>query len=315
MKAHSSARLLIPCAIILLAAAGGLAAPIIVTNGPYRCTFYNNGDSDGYNTGAADWTATQMGDVAAGIATWTAHIADIPVRLLDLHLFWYNWADSTLGNSYNPIVGDTVTAWTMTELIWREGYDYDIGGIDASLTFDIDAAGYAWNFGAGAPAAGEIDFRSVTAHEFGHCIGFVSTYMTNSDAWWSGGLTAFDQHLEDSAGNRAVAGGVGVPGNFNQNDDPVYFTGDNAKAAYGGNPVPIYAPAAYAPGSSLTHLDEASFPTALMTPFLGLGQSARTLSAVERGMLRDMGWTLAIPEPNVILLVFEIGRASCRERV
>ena len=49
--------------------------------------------------------------------------------------------------------------------------------VETHGAFDIhycDAAGMGWNFGSAAPAANEIDFRSVITHEIGHSLGFRS---------------------------------------------------------------------------------------------------------------------------------------------
>jgi hypothetical protein len=292
--------------------------PVTQTIGPWNCTFYNNGDTDGTQTGQQDWSAQQKADVAASLGIWANRIADVSVRQLELHLFWYNFAGGTLGSSYNPIWGDGTTAWSQTELVWREAYNPG-ASTDARIVYDTDAAGYSWNFGAGAPGAGQIDFRSVITHEVGHCVGFLHTYQAGSDTFWSGGLTEMSKYFRDDAGNRPKPGTTGTPGNFNQSDNPVWFDGPHAMAANGGNPVAIYAPATYAAGSSLSHVNEATYWDDLMSPFIGLGQSPRTPSALDWAMLEDFGWTLnAVPAPGAaaasVLLFAVVGLTVVRRR-
>ena len=192
------------------------------------------------------------------------------------------------------------------------------GGYDLSIRFDSSVSGFSWNFGADNPAGGEADFRSVVAHEIGHGLGFASTYEVGgvADTWWSGGITAWDSYLEDSAGVSPAVGGVGDTGNFNELDDPVFFTGPAAVAAYGGN-VPVYAPPTYAGGSSLSHLDETTFGSSLMTPIYTIGTVVREPSDVEWGAMEDIGWnfaTAAIPEPSSVLILGLASLAALRRR-
>jgi hypothetical protein len=94
-------------------------------------------------------------------------------------------------------------------------------------------------------------------------------------------------------------GTTGTPGNFNETDNPVYFDGAAAKAANGGSDVAIYAPTTYSSGSSLSHLDESTFPNALMSPSIGLGQEIRQPTSLEWAMMTDMGWQI-VPEPGTV---------------
>lgn len=305
--------------VLALLASGGQATPVVRNVGPFTVTFYNYGDSDGVETGQQDWTTEQMDDVASGIEVWDNGLANVPGRQINMHAFWINFPGSILGGSYSPSYGDTVNAWTYPERIWRDGINL-VGqwtGFDTIIEYDTDAAGFAWNFGADAPAAGEIDFRSVIAHEIGHSIGFYDTYDDYDDTWGNNwgtagnpygfagyrGLTQWDQHLRDDNNNRPANGSTGTPGNFNQLDNPVWWTGTIANALYGG-PVPIYAPSTYQPGSSLSHLNGVDVPGALMKPSIGLGVMFRQPLPVEWAMMQDMGWTLQsdIAEPATLIL-------------
>ncbi|MBI3691355.1 MAG: hypothetical protein HY239_12070, partial [Mycolicibacterium aromaticivorans] len=77
----------------------------------------------------------------------------------------------------------------------------------------------------------------------------------------------------------------------------LYFNGANAVAAYGGL-VPIFTPEEYDGGSSIAHTDDNTFngtikPRDLMNAQDPFGPGPRTLSALDRGVLRDLGYTLA----------------------
>ncbi|MBM4020535.1 MAG: hypothetical protein FJ288_19830, partial [Planctomycetes bacterium] len=250
-----------------------------------------------------------MDDVTASFAVWADRITNTAGRQVEFHLFWYNFTGSTLASASGPTNGNGTTAWTYAEHVWRDGVDYTgpWSKFDASISFDTNAAGTpgGWNFGTGAPASNQIDFRSVVVHEVGHPLGFMPTYYSGSDLWglcWGTafdpsasagyrGLTQWDQNLRDDAGNRPAKQSTGTPGNFNQLDNPVWFTGANAVAYYGGN-VPVYAPTTYSGGSSLSHLDETLLPNALMSPFVSQGQVVRQPTRLEWEILKDLGWSV-----------------------
>lgn len=165
-------------------------------------------------------------------------------------------------------------------------------------------ASYSWTY-SGPVAAGTYDFQAVAMHELLHSFGFISYTTTSAGAGLSGGNTRsiFDQYLCNSAGiplfssdatfNTAGVGSIltnGVSGD-------VFFNGPNAVAAFGGL-VPIYSPAIYVLGSSLSHLDGTVLGNNifLMTQSFATGPAVESLSPVELGILRDLGYS-AVPEP------------------
>lgn len=323
-------------AAVALLASSPVFAVSVYNFGPFTASFYGNGESDGTYTGIQNWTSTQINDIASAIATWDNGISNAPGRQIQVHLFWHEFDGSTIGSTYNPIYGDGATSWTYAEHIWRDG-SATAGpwtGFDSVIQFDKGAgSSLGWKFGSGSPWPWQLDFRSVATHEFGHALGFMdgfdSGYNDWGNAWgtetsptdWAGyaGLTRWDANLLDSAGNRPSSGGVGTPGDFNETDNPVYFTGENAVANYGGN-VPVYAPSSFDGGSSLSHLDEDTFPNAVMSPQLGWGKKARTPSSLEWAIMRDLGWSngalAAVPEPGTLVLLgaFALGVIVWRRR-
>jgi autotransporter-associated beta strand protein len=289
------------------------ATPQTRTAGPFQATFYGNGDSDGISTGEQDWTAQQMDDAAASILSWSGRITNSPGRQVVAHMFWNVLGGGILGQTYGPIYGNGTTSWSYPERIWRDGVTYagPWASWDGSVVFDIGAGGVSggWNFGAGPPSPQQIDFRSVVTHEAGHGVGLYATNYYGEgpgDGTWGGcfgtttdpfefagylGLSRWDKNLIDGTGNRPLSGGMGTPGNFDESSNPAWFTGASATTYYGGN-VPVYAPEPYENGSSLSHLDETTFPNALMSPQIAPGEMIRQPTRLEWEIMKDLGWSV-----------------------
>jgi hypothetical protein len=176
-----------------------------------------------------------------------------------------------------------------------------------------------WNFGHtwdydDSVSAGAFDFKAVAIHELSHTLGF-ATLMNASGASVFGNnvYSTFDQFLTDASGNRLVntsASYVGGTILSNGVGGDVYFSGTNAMAAFGGNRVPMYSPVTYSAGSSLSHLNTDFFTSNayVMEHAVAAGPATRTLSAIELGILADLGYSVgAIPEPATFASIFGAG--------
>ncbi len=186
--------------------------------------------------------------------------------------------------------------------------------------------GYNWSYGDSV-AAGTYDFKAVAMHELMHAVGFASLINASGEsALGNNTWSAFDQFLTDAAGNplinattKAFQGGTILSDGISSD---VYFSGSNAMAANGGQRVHIYSPASYAEGSSLSHLDTSFFTSTayVMEHAVMSGLAARTLSAIELGILTDLGFSVsasAIPEPSTYVLaagLLALGLAALRRR-
>jgi hypothetical protein len=277
-------------------------AQTVRTIGPFDVSFYNSTDpGDEGGTSSQDWTGPEIEDITACIAAWAGRITNTPPpgRQVKLHLFWNNLGSTILGETWNPSVGNGTTSWSDTERIWRTGVNpTGTPSYDARISL---STGYSWNIGSAAPTSSQYDLRSVITHELGHTLGFDSTYDPGTDNFSSIGISAWDTFLRDSAsgGNRPAVGTTGTPGNFNQLANPIYFTGSAAEAAYGAylgtnvsTPVPVYAPSSYQSGSSMSHLDQSALPNDLMSPSMSNGVTRRAPSAIDWGIMKDLGWSV-----------------------
>lgn len=181
-----------------------------------------------------------------------------------------------------------------------------------------------WNFGipggwdlddSVSPTA--YDFKSTAMHELLHAFGLGGSMGENGEGL--GGVSPgdpdiysiYDQFVADQSGARlvntnaeldtsrtgAITGGTGAAG--------LQFIGPNAVAANGG-PVYLYSPNPYEDGSSIAHLDDAVYSgTYMMEAATTTGPGVRTISNLELGMLRDIGYTqvTAVPLPAAIWMM------------
>lgn len=170
----------------------------------------------------------------------------------------------------------------------------------------------------GTVPAGQYDFASVAMHELAHGLGFVSLAKKNGTEGSFGMLEAsdfaplvssfswpnldtlpgaFDRFLVNNTNaslldfpNPSAALGTAVANNN------VYFIGPNAMAANGGIKPRVFAPAAFELGSSISHLNEATYPTGnpneMMTPNGTPGNANHDPGPITIGVLRDIGWNL-----------------------
>lgn len=159
----------------------------------------------------------------------------------------------------------------------------------------------------------EYDLYSTIYHELTHLLGFASALRpTGLNGTFRGvdevdNWSKFDQFLTDDRGERLInkKGSVNIEaversltGGSSAEGNGLFFNGKHAVAANGGEPVGLFSPRWYRPGSSVSHLDEdhPELSDSLMSPYLDSGAAApRHLSRIERGILLDLGYSLASP--------------------
>lgn len=177
----------------------------------------------------------------------------------------------------------------------------------------------SWYFDTtGTVPAGQYDFVSVAMHELGHGFGFVSLAKKSGSEGSFGMLEAsdfaplvssfpwpdldtlpgaFDRFLVNNSNvalldlsNPSNALGSALSNNN------VYFNGANAVAANGGVKPRVFAPASFELGSSISHLNEATFPTGnaneMMTPSGAPGNANHNPGPIAIGALMDIGWNI-----------------------
>jgi S-layer homology domain len=180
---------------------------------------------------------------------------------------------------------------------------------DIEAYFNSDYAS-SWYFGTDTTPSGKLNFTSVVLHELGHGLGFSGsmTVASGKGSWGSlGSATIYDRFAVDGVGqsllntslypNPSAALASALQGGA------VRFSATNANAAEGGTAPRLYAPNTWQPGSSFSHLDEATYPAgnanALMTPALANGETIYAPGSIMLGVLTDLGWsTSSSPPPS-----------------
>ncbi len=214
---------------------------------------------------------------------------------------------ASAGSSFNVIPGTFQQSVVQTKILTDGATDPNGSAADGNIY---------WNFGSAWDSSDNVstdkfDLKSTAMHELLHAFGFASmvgnggTGLQNQAPGTPDTWTMFDSFLTDADGNPLIgsdgvfqlaevddlAGGTG--------DNGVFFSGPNAMAANGGNRVNLYSPEFWEPGSSISHLDDDAFisQTLLMEAAAETGIGARTLSAIELGILKDIGYTKVAPVP------------------
>lgn len=201
------------------------------------------------------------------------------------------------------------------------GVDLRPSSGDIVLSFKSSAA---WTFDTTmhAPGVGE-DFVTVALHELGHGLGFISNmYVDYSVGFCGDGIygslypcpTPYDWFMVDSTGTPLLDTKTPDPRDLGDRlKSDANFGGPNTLAANGASAATLYTPALFSFGTSLSHLDPATFGdgiNALMTPsYSGV---ARHPGPVTLAMMQDMGW-LRADAPNVIAVgetTAVVGQAS-----
>lgn len=176
-----------------------------------------------------------------------------------------------------------------------------------------------WYYGIDGNGPGnKYDFVSIVLHEMCHGLGFVGLAKTDGTTGSFGLLQAsdfapivtsfpwpaldtlpgiYDTKLEDATGTPLTSlsnpsSGLNTVFTGNQ----VYFNGDLAILLNGGVKPRMYAPAVFALGSSLLHLNESTYPAGnineLMTPFAGTANAVHDPGPIVMGILQDIGWSI-----------------------
>ncbi|HHG86204.1 MAG TPA: T9SS type A sorting domain-containing protein [Bacteroidetes bacterium] len=188
--------------------------------------------------------------------------------------------------------------------------DLNPNGVDIVCQFVTDAVlaanGQGWNFDPDIPpAANEYDFATVVLHELAHgFMGGTSTVVSQfgvgvlGNGNFNGFPTIFDSfvidctngdQLVDQPNNTIQLGNFLTNGNLCWGDE-----NGNTNCMFNGNPSQLFAPNPFLPGSSISHLDDGTYPLgnphSLMTPFVNTGEQVLQVGDLFLCMMEETGW-------------------------
>ena len=189
----------------------------------------------------------------------------------------------------------------------------DLNGADADGEVTVNlGANFQFDPNA-ALGPDQIDFRATIIHELTHAFGFIS-YIPQSPSTQPALYSVFDSFMTNASGTPLIN-----PSTFTFNPNELstltggnntllaapsptgyYFDGRWTRASFGGQPVPIFSPNPYEPGSNGSHVDDNTEAThsdlmsaAAEASYMAGVVMARTYSPAEAGMMTDLGYTLA----------------------
>ena len=164
-----------------------------------------------------------------------------------------------------------------------------------------------WYYGTDArPGSGKSDLVTVAMHELGHGLGFISSTDTIRGVelliGYSGRFVVYDLFLQTGSGLDLTDPDIfpnPSPGLLLAvSTDQLFFEGPTVLDVNAGRPVKLYAPDVFDIGSSVSHLDERSFPAgtahSLMTPFLARGEAVHQPGAIALAIMQDIGWPVRL---------------------
>jgi len=251
-------------------------------------------------------------EVQAALDTWAANFkssVDITVTAT-----WGRSANSDVLGSARPgsyfagfIGAPDSTLWYPSALANAlAGKDLDRD--NAEIIIQVNSAAN-WNQrGDDKPRTTEYDLESVILHEVAHGLGFLSADVY--DKFFGFGSidqpTPFDAYIQTPDGRRLADVPTPSLELGKTLTAPLYWIGENAKRINGGTRIKMYTPAIYEPGSSVSHLDEATFSKSgvdsVMTPNLDAGEVFHQPGPLLLAMMEDMrqkppvGLAVSVPD-------------------
>ena len=168
----------------------------------------------------------------------------------------------------------------------------------ADIVANFSSTFASWHFGTAPAPAGRIDFTAVVLHELGHGLGFLGAgNVTNNRGTvrQAGSPVSYDTFTENGAGARLLS----MPDNSVQlanqlRSNNLFFDSVRVRNANAGAAARIHAPATWQPGSSYSHLDEATYApgtaNSLMTPIINFGETIRSPGPITRALFLSIGW-------------------------
>jgi len=295
-----------------------VSVPIAGTSQKAKMTFVFN-----YTTGAQYWTPEAKNALQSAANKVASYIAvSKPVTLTFDVTAESSPQSATLASTGSDLTSDSAGFFnTVVQNKILTGVDAN--GAKADGYVDVNF-GIPWAYGDSVTNT-QYDFTSTAMHEMLHAFGFLSYVDAPGSSWNARGTnwTTFDSFVVTNNKTKVIGNflnryrwNTAYNTNLTGSNGGLYFNGVNAIAANGGLLVPLYTPNPWESGSSVTHLDDSTFTGAksqLMNAMADTGKGIRTISALELGILKDLGYTV-IPAPATASTLLFVGFVFLRRR-
>jgi hypothetical protein len=173
----------------------------------------------------------------------------------------------------------------------------DLDDINPEITarFNSNSLYINWYFGLDAkPGARQYDFVTAVLHELGHGLGFISqeTFNERLNNYSNNNPTIFSGFVANDAGRR-LSDIPSTDGNFKSYlASPLYWIGENGKAANQNSKITLFTPQEYKSGSSVSHLDDNIYPKSvadgLMSSSISTQQAIHDPGPIALALFEDM---------------------------
>jgi hypothetical protein len=262
--------------------------------------------------GGASITFNYTGFSATGITAmeWAGSILET-ILPSDVHITvvatWMNISPAgILANSTTTgfVGGWSIDAWkpwaiypvALAEKIAGKSLNEDSNG-DIELNINSSVNWYLGTDGNVPP--NKYDLITVVIHELIHGLGFLDSFRVNGSLG-SYGISSvpmiYDSFVEDYTGNNLTDTLLYINPSAalktRITSGSLYFDGPLLKNYTSGVRARLYAPSPFDEGSSVSHLDEDTYPTgdALMTPYIDLREAIHDPGKFTMSILGDVGW-------------------------
>ena len=173
----------------------------------------------------------------------------------------------------------------------------DLDDINPEITarFNSNSLYVNWYFGLDAkPSFKQYDFVTAVLHELGHGLGFISqeTYNDRLKTFSNSNPTIFSGFVSNDAGRR-LSDIPSTDANFSSYvTSDLFWIGDKGSAANQSSKIKLFTPSEYKSGSSISHLDDATFPktapNGLMSSSISVQQAIHDPGSITLAMFEDM---------------------------
>jgi hypothetical protein len=240
---------------------------------------------------------------------WQALLnSPVPIRV---QATWTTLGTNTLGSAGTTALYTRVDGATRSDVLYPAALAEKLAGRDLNGTSNPDISArfnnaINWYYGTdGKPGANQYDLVSVVLHELGHGLGFqagTDYSVDNTEGEYTDPPFNFATFIENQAGqlitdtrlfvNPSVPLGTQFISNGLYFDSPLARAANNTASA--DKRPKLYAPTTFSGGSSISHLDEATYPAgnenSLMSPQVGAAEAIHNPGPITLAIFNEIGW-------------------------